>query len=136
MSAALLEEVTNLVEHPVAIFRQLRSRLSGFAEEVLVTCLGAPSEIFPGGRSLRPQAGAAFCGIRNGMSIHQEIVREGYERVLAARLSDARFFYNQDRRTPLSVKVDLLKRRGVPRKTGSLFDKKERGKKAPRNVGF
>jgi len=36
-----------------------------------------------------------FVGIRNGMSIHQEIVREGYERVLAARLSDARFFYNQ-----------------------------------------
>jgi glycyl-tRNA synthetase beta chain len=69
-----------------------------------------------------------FIGIRNGMSVHQELVREGYERVLAARLSDARFFFQQDRRTPLSAKVDALRGVTFQRNLGTLFDKKERVK--------
>src|SRR5205807_8775966 len=69
-----------------------------------------------------------FVGIRNGMSVHQDIVREGYERVLAARLADARFFYNQDRRTPLASKVDALKGVMFQQKLGSLYDKQERMK--------
>src|SRR5208282_1212660 len=62
------------------------------------------------------------------MSVHQEIVKEGYERVLAARLADARFFFNQDRRTPLSAKVEALKGVMFQEKLGNLFEKKERVK--------
>ncbi len=126
MSPALLEEVTNLVEHPVAILGNFDPAYLDLPKEVLVTCLEHHQKYFPveeaSGHKLLPH----FVGIRNGESVHQEIVREGYERVLAARLADARFFYSQDRRTPLSTKVDALKGVMFQEKLGNLFEKKER----------
>ena len=109
MSPALLDQVANLVENPVAILGNFDPAYLDLPKEVLITCLEHHQKYFPveqvSGGKLLPH----FVGIRNGMSVHQEIVREGYERVLAARLADARFFYNQDRRTPLASKVDALK---------------------------
>ncbi len=129
MSAALLEQVANLVEHPVAILGNFDASYLDLPKEVLITCLEHHQKYFPveeaAGQKLLPH----FVGIRNGMSIHQEIVREGYERVLAARLADARFFFSQDQRTPLSAKVDALKGVMFQDKLGNLFDKKERVKK-------
>ncbi len=145
MSEALLEQVANLVEHPVAILGNFDPAYLELPNEVLITCLEHHQNFFPvvaphpapspsrgegelgagGGEKLLPH----FVGIRNGMSVHQEIVREGYERVLAARLADARFFYRQDRRTPLSAKVEALKGVTFQEKLGNLFDKKERVKK-------
>jgi len=129
LSAALLEQVGNLVEHPVAILGNFDPAYLDLPKEVLITCLEHHQKYFPveqaSGGKLLPH----FVGIRNGMSVHQEIVREGYERVLAARLADARFFFNQDRRTPLSSKVDALKGVMFQEKLGNLYDKKERVKK-------
>src|SRR4029077_4678556 len=108
--------------------------------EVLVTCIEHHQKFFPveqlhssppvaeatrgskGEGSLLPN----FVGIRNGVSVHQELVKEGYERVLAARLADARFFFNQDRRTSSAQKVDALRGVLFQKDLGSLFDKKER----------
>ena len=64
-----------------------------------------------------------FIGIRNGVSQNQDVVREGYERVLAARLSDAEFFFHQDTKTPLSSKVDKLKGVIFQQKLGTMYDK-------------
>jgi len=129
MSPALLEQVANLVEHPVAILGNFDPAYLDLPKEVLVTCLEHHQKYFPveeaSGGKLIPH----FVGIRNGMSVHQDIVREGYERVLAARLADARFFYSQDRRTPLASKVEALKGVMFQEKLGNLFDKKERVKK-------
>jgi glycyl-tRNA synthetase beta chain len=129
MSTALLEEVANLVEHPVAILGNFDASYLDLPKEVLITCLEHHQKYFPveeaAGQKLLPH----FVGIRNGMSVHQEIVLEGYERVLAARLADARFFYTQDRRTPLSAKVEALKGVMFQEKLGNLFDKKERVRK-------
>ena len=128
MTPALLEEVANLVEHPVAILGNFDPAYLDLPKEVLVTCLEHHQKYFPveaaAGGKLLPH----FIGIRNGMSVHQEIVREGYERVLAARLADARFFFSQDRRSPLASKVDALKGVMFQQKLGNLFDKKERVK--------
>ncbi len=144
MSAALLEEVGNLVEHPVAILGNFDPAYLDLPKEVLITCLEHHQKFFPvvephpmpspSGRGASEAGGEAkllphFVGIRNGMSVHQEIVREGYERVLAARLADARFFFNQDRRTPLAAKVDALRGVMFQEKLGNLFEKKERVKK-------
>ena len=121
MSAALLEQVANLVEHPVAIVGNFDPAYLDLPKEVLITCLEHHQKYFPveqaSGGKLLPH----FVGIRNGMSVHQEIVREGYERVLAARLADARFFFNQDRKAPLSAKVDALEGRDVPSEARESF---------------
>ena len=128
LSPALLDEVTQLVEHPVAILGNFDPAYLDLPKEVLVTCLEHHQKYFPvedaAGHKLLPH----FVGIRNGMSVHQEIVREGYERVLAARLADARFFYSQDRRAPLAAKVEALKGVMFQEKLGNLFEKKERVK--------
>lgn len=152
MHDALLEEVANLVEHPVAILGNFDAGYLDLPSEVLITCLEHHQKFFPvvqaskktsspagvSGGSMDPRLAAAgddggallnhFIGIRNGMSVHQEVVREGYERVLAARLADARFFFNQDRKTPLVSKVDALKGVIFQEKLGHLYDKKERVK--------
>lgn len=129
MSESLLEQVSNLVEHPVAILGGFDPAYLDLPKEVLITCLEHHQKFFPvesvSGGKLLPH----FIGIRNGMSLHQDIVREGYERVLAARLADARFFYNHDRKTPLSSKVDALQGVMFQEKLGNLFEKKERVKR-------
>ena len=128
MSASLLDQVANLVEHPVAILGNFDPAYLDLPKEVLITCLEHHQKYFPveqaSGEKLLPH----FVGIRNGMSMHQDIVREGYERVLAARLADARFFFNQDRKSPLGSKVEALKGVMFQQKLGNLFDKKERVK--------
>jgi glycyl-tRNA synthetase beta chain len=129
MSAPLLEQVANLVEHPVAILGNFDPAYLDLPKEVLITCLEHHQKYFPveqiSGAKLLPH----FIGIRNGMSVNQEVVREGYERVLSARLADARFFFNQDRKTSLASKVEALKGVMFQQKLGNLFDKKERVKK-------
>src|SRR6185369_16140094 len=109
MSPALLEQVGNLVEHPVAILGNFDAAYLDLPKEVLITCLEHHQKYFPVEQASGGKLLAHFVGIRNGMSVHQDIVREGYERVLAARLADAKFFYDQDRKSPLASKADLLK---------------------------
>ena len=92
----LLEEVTNLVEWPQAIMGSYDENFLGLPESVLVTSMGVHQRYFPvyssqkesGGNKLLPQ----FIAIRNGNEQHIEMVCQGNERVLRARLSDARFF--------------------------------------------
>jgi glycyl-tRNA synthetase beta chain len=128
MRDALLNEVTYLVEHPVAILGNFDSAYLNLPREVLVTCIEHHQKFFPiehgpgDSKKLLPN----FIGIRNGVSVHQELVKEGYERVLAARLSDAKFFFHQDRRQSLAARVDALKGVTFQKNLGTLFDKKER----------
>ena len=123
--AALLEEVTNLVEHPVGILGSFDPKRLELPPEVLVTSMKKHQKYFPvfdeGGKLL-----AHFVGIRNGMSENQVVVREGYERVLAARLSDAEFFYREDLKTTLEAKAPLLKGVLFQKELGSVWDKIER----------
>ncbi|HVO32535.1 MAG TPA: glycine--tRNA ligase subunit beta [Elusimicrobiota bacterium] len=124
---ALLEQVANLVEHPVAVLGNFEPAYLTLPPEVLITCLEHHQKFFPvtsdaAGGKLLPH----FIGIRNGMSVHQDIVKEGYERVLAARLADARFFYEQDRKTTLAAKTAALCDVMFQEKLGNLFEKMER----------
>lgn len=121
---ALLDEVVHLVEHPVAILGHFDARYLRLPAEVLVTSMKKHQKFFPvmGAEGLL----AHFVGIRNGISIDQAVVREGYERVLAARLSDAAFFFEQDRKTRLEEKAPLLKGVLFQKDLGSVWDKAER----------
>jgi len=123
----LLGEVVHLVEHPVAVVGRFNEKFLSLPPEVLVTSMKKHQKYFPvfadaAGRALT----AHFVGIRNGLSDHQSVVREGYERVLAARLADAAFFFEQDRRRSLMDWRADLKGIAFLSSTLSVFDKTER----------
>jgi glycyl-tRNA synthetase beta chain len=65
-------------------------------------------------------------GVRNGISENQNVVKEGYQRVLAARLADAAFFYREDLKTPLEKKAAGLKAVMFQKELGSVWEKAER----------
>lgn len=105
--AALLEEVVCLVEHPVAVLGKFDAAHLSLPAEVLVTSMKKHQKYFPvfdAQGKLLPH----FVAIRNGVSENQAVVREGYERVLAARLSDAKFFFTEDRKARLMDRGDAL----------------------------
>jgi glycyl-tRNA synthetase beta chain len=123
---ALLEEVTGLVEWPVALKGAVDGQFMTLPPEVIITPMRVHQRYFP---FLDPQGRLApFFGViantvtRDGGGT---IVR-GNERVLRARLSDAQFFWEQDQKTPLEDFNSLLKTRLFHQYLGSLFDKVER----------
>lgn len=125
--ADLLGEVVHLVEHPVAVVGRFNEKFLSLPPEVLVTSMKKHQKYFPvfadeAGRGLT----AHFVGIRNGLSDHQSVVREGYERVLAARLADAAFFFEQDRRRSLMDWRADLKGIAFLSPALSVLDKTER----------
>jgi glycyl-tRNA synthetase beta chain len=89
---ALLDEVVWLVEHPVAVMGAILPEFLSLPKEVLITCMKKHQKylsILDAKGNLLPH----FIAIRNGISEHQDIVRKGYEKVLNARLTDAKFFF-------------------------------------------
>jgi glycyl-tRNA synthetase beta chain len=135
--AALLDEVVHLVEHPVAIVGKFDPAYLKLPPEVLTTSMKKHQKFFPVYEGAETRSPAReeeengkllphFVGIRNGISDNQAIVREGYERVLSARLSDAAFFFEQDRQTRLEAKAVELKSVLFQKELGSLWDKSER----------
>jgi len=121
----LLCEVNYLLEYPTALCGSFPERYLALPEEVLVTTMREHQRYFPiyssEGRML-----SKFITVRNGTDKYIDIVREGNEKVLRARLADAEFFYNEDQKTPLSEKVSLLKNVVFYEKLGTMFDKCER----------
>ena len=67
-----------------------------------------------------------FIGVRNGASKNQDTVREGYEKVVAARLADAKFFYHNDLRKGLEGNIEKLKGIIFHKEIGAIFEKVER----------
>ena len=98
---ALLMEVTNLVEWPTAIVGSFEEAFLELPNEVLVTSMAVHQRYFPvyekDGTNLLPY----FVTIRNGNEHGLDTVRQGNERVIRARLSDARFFYQEDQKGAL-----------------------------------
>ncbi|HRY28749.1 MAG TPA: glycine--tRNA ligase subunit beta, partial [Elusimicrobiota bacterium] len=105
---ALLDEVVNLVEHPVAILGKFDEKYLALPPEVLVTSMKKHQKFFPVYAADGRRLTSRFVGIRNGVSENQAVVREGYERVLAARLADAAFFYSEDKKKKLEDNLSLL----------------------------
>jgi len=118
----LVNEVNFLVEHPVTVTGRFDEKFLRLPQEVLVTCLRKKQKFF----AIADQNGKLtnyFIGIRNGISEHQDIVREGYEKVLVARLMDAEFFFSKDTKTTLLSKAEKLKKVMFQESLGSVYDK-------------
>jgi len=125
MDDALLDEVTALVEWPVAIEGRFDERFLALPREVLISTLQEHQRYFP----VEDAQGALthrFITISNIASRDPSRVREGNERVVRPRLADAAFFQEQDRRKPLHAAREGLDAVTFQAKLGSIGDKVRR----------
>ena len=123
--AALLEEIVYLTEHPVPVHGRFDAGFLVLPKELLTTVMKKQLKFFPLSKA-DGSLEAAFIGVRDGISEGQAVVQEGYERVLTARFSDARFFYGRDLETKLEAKLERLKLVSFGKGLGSMHDKMER----------
>lgn len=122
---ALLDEVTYLVEYPSAISGSIPAEFLVVPREVLVTSMRSHQRYF----SVVDENGKllpSFITIPNTVAEEPSVVVKGNERVLRARLSDARFFFDEDRKTTLESRVENLKNVVYQQKLGTSFEKMER----------
>ena len=132
LDEALLEEVTHLVEWPTALQGSFDPAYLEVPSEILVTTMKEHQKYFPvRAGSLLP----VFIAVRNGDDTSLDVVRSGNEKVLSARLADARFFYQEDLKKPLADRVDELKTVLFQERLGTLWEKVERIRQIIRAVG-
>jgi glycyl-tRNA synthetase beta chain len=120
--AGLLDEVANLVEYPVAVMGGFDKTYLRVPKEVLITAMREHQRYF----SVADANGsllARFITISNTRAEDMEVVRAGNERVLAARLSDAAYFFEHDLKQPLASRVEGLRKVTYQEKLGTLYDK-------------
>ncbi len=119
---SLLDEVTAMVEWPVAIAGDFEKRFLDVPAEALISTMKANQKYFhlvDAGGKLLPH----FITVANINSSNSEVVREGNERVIRPRLSDAEFFWIQDRKHRLDSHIEGLKTILFQKQLGSLYDK-------------
>ena len=121
----LLEEVLYLVEYPTALSGSFEEKYLALPAEAVITPMRDHQRYFPvkaADGSLLP----AFITVRNGGKAHLDVVAHGNERVLRARLADAQFFFDEDRRKSLAEHREKLKTVVFQRGLGSMYEKTER----------
>lgn len=121
----LLDEVTGLVEWPVALSGSFDKRFLELPSEALVSSMEEHQKYF----AVRDKAGdlvANFITICNIESTDPAQVVAGNERVILPRLSDAAFFWQTDRKQPLFDRLAKLKTIVFQNKLGTVFDKSTR----------
>ncbi len=121
----LVEENLFLVEYPVPFAGSFDRAFLEIPEEVLTTSMKHHQKYFP----VRDRSGKLmpnFIGISNNQATSMNVVKEGNERVLRARLSDAAFFWREDQKKPLSARVEELKAIVYQERLGSVYEKARR----------
>ncbi|MCR2044939.1 glycine--tRNA ligase subunit beta [Anaerosalibacter massiliensis] len=130
----LLDEITNIVEYPTPMIGRIKEEYLKLPKEAIITPMKEHQRYFPvinDKGMLLPY----FITIRNGNEEYLDIVIKGNEKVLDARLEDARFFYNEDIKEPLENYVDNLKDIVFQEKLGTLYDKTMRVQKLAGKIG-
>jgi glycyl-tRNA synthetase beta chain len=125
MDDALLDELANLTEWPVAIACTFERDFLEVPPEALVTTMVANQKFVP----VFDANGALtehFIGIANIQSKDPAEIRKGYERVIRPRFADAKFFWDEDLKTPLADNQEPLKSVTYQQALGSLWDKSVR----------
>ena len=130
----LLEEINYLVEWPSALCGGFEESYLALPDAAIITPMKDHQRYFP----LVDQDGKLlpmFLTVRNGSDHSIEVVQAGNERVLRARLDDAKFFFNEDRKKPLIDRQDGLTKIVFQEGLGNLADKTERLLKLGRVFG-
>lgn len=125
ISPDLLEEVTFLVEYPTALCGHIDEKYLRLPDCAIITPMRDHQRYFP----LFDEKGKLlpkFITVRNGGSEHLDIVTHGNERVLRARLDDAVFFFDNDRKKSLAQHREALHDVAFQHGLGNMYDKTER----------
>ena len=133
--AALLEEVTNLVEHPTALLCRFEPEYLALPWDVLVTVMKKHQRYFPVVNAESGEPMPYFVAVRNGDDQHLDVVREGNEDVIRARFADAKFFFENDTRQSLESFLPRLDTLTFQEQLGSMLDKSKRLEKLVPAVG-
>ncbi len=123
--STLLEEVPDLIEYPTVMAGTFSKEFLSLPDEVLTTTMIHHQHNFPvvdDAGQLQP----AFLVVTNTDAGNEKNVARNYERVLTARLLDARFFWDADRKVPLDERIERLKTIRFHRKLGTYFEKSQR----------
>uniref|UniRef100_A0A7C5AKM5 Glycine--tRNA ligase beta subunit n=1 Tax=Desulfobacca acetoxidans TaxID=60893 RepID=A0A7C5AKM5_9BACT len=121
----LVEENTFLVEYPSVVLGHFDEKFLTLPDEVLITSMREHQRYF----SLRGKDGRLlphFLAVNNTLAKNPDLVRQGHERVLRARLSDAMYFYQVDSKVPLENRVEDLKGVVFHSLLGTSYAKMER----------
>ncbi|MBI3002740.1 MAG: glycine--tRNA ligase subunit beta [candidate division NC10 bacterium] len=121
----LVESVTHLVEFPNVVCGGFEREFLELPREVIITPMRKHQRYFP----VVDEAGNLlphFVAIANTRARDMGAIQAGNERVLRARLTDAAFYYKEDRKRPLPERVTALKQVIFQEKLGTLYDKTER----------
>jgi len=133
LHSALLDEVPDLIEYPTVIAGTFSTEFLSLPEEVLTTTMIHHQHNFP----VVDEQGhlkAAFLAVTNTDAANERIVGRNYERVLTARLRDARFFWDADRAVKLQDRIQRLATIRFHKKLGSYQDKASRVERLARWV--
>ena len=123
----LLDDLTLNVEHPLVVFGSFPEAYLSLPLEVLSTAMREGQKLFSVVRDKKQLP--YFLGVADAIADGKGLIRKGNERVLRARLEDARFFWDQDRKVPLKERAAGLKNVVFQEKLGSYEDKAQRLKK-------
>ncbi|MFC1664283.1 glycine--tRNA ligase subunit beta [Pseudomonadota bacterium] len=124
-SKTLLNEVTALVELPYSLIGEFDKEFLKVPPEALISSMTDHQKYFHL-TNTRGKLLPYFITVSNIKSKSAKRIRDGNERVLRARLADARFFWDSDRKTPLIDRLEALKGVLFHRKLGSVYDKSQR----------
>ncbi len=122
---SLLEEVTYLVEFPVVIRGGFSPEFSSIPRDVIINAMREHQRYF----SIVDEKGELlpyFMTVANTKAADMDVIRKGNERVLRARLNDAKFYFEHDIKKSLAARVDDLKGVVFQAKLGTSFEKVER----------
>jgi len=121
----LLEQAVYMVEYPETILGSFKPQYLSLPKDILMTSMKEHQGYF----ALVDQNGALlpnFLAVTNMKLPNMQLIREGNERVLAARLADAKFFFDEDRKIPLADRVPKQQAVTFHQKLGSLYQKTQR----------
>lgn len=131
---ALLDEVTDLVEYPTAFYGTFDKAFLDVPEKILETSMADHQRYFPV-RSENGEFLPYFIGVRNGDDKQLKNVIKGNEKVLSARLEDAKFFYEEDKKSSIQDYLEKLSKVTYHEKLGSMVDKQKRTRLIASDIG-
>lgn len=121
----LLEEITNLIEYPTAFYGKFNPEYLKLPEEVLITSM-RDHQRYVDVSDLTGTLLPYFISVRNGNANYIENVAKGNEKVLTARLDDANFFFEEDKKLSIQECVERLTQVTFHEKIGSVYGKMQR----------
>lgn len=124
----LIEETVCFTEHPVAVGGDFELKFLTLPKELITTVLKTQIKMFPV-LNKKGELQPYFIAVRDGLSVNQTEVSEGFKKVMSARLSDAVFFFENDKKEGLATFKEKLKNIQFLEGLGSLFDKSARTQK-------